>query len=116
MIVPVEAEIARPPILTEEDEATLKNEAMEVVRLPSHGPAHAPHPHAPTHTKPENSSSSSSQTDVESAELAEKCIIVEFDEGESPRDWSKPKKWFITVATSSLCLSVALGSALPTGE
>jgi hypothetical protein len=111
MIVPFEAEMARPPILTEEDETTLRNEALEVVPLHSHNPAHA-HPYA----KKEDESSPGSQTDVESGELAEKHIIVEFDEGESPRDWSKAKKWLVTFSTSSLCLSVALGSALPTGE
>ncbi|KAF6743954.1 spermine transporter [Ephemerocybe angulata] len=36
--------------------------------------------------------------------------------GEDPREWSKGKKWFVTVATSLLCLSVALGSSIITGD
>lgn len=113
MIVPVEAELAAPPVFTEEEERTLRNEPTEVRRLPSHpGPA-------PLHAKPAKqivNSSRSSQTDVEAAEQNEKFISVDFDKGENPRDWGKGKKWLVTISTSSLCLSVALGSALPTGE
>lgn len=56
--------------------------------------------------------------------------MVSFDEGESPREWSAGKKWYVltpftiradavrftTMATSGLCLTVALGSAMPTGD
>lgn len=111
MIVPVEAELAVPPVLTEEDEATLRNEGIESHPVPSH-----------IHGKPKEalarslSSSARASPDIESAEIAEKAIIVEFDEGENPRDWPRAKKWLVTMSTSILCLSVALGSSLPTGE
>lgn len=111
MIVPVEAEVARPPILTEADEATLRNEAVENHHVPSHMYS-KPKEEAPR----SNDTSATQSVDLESAELAEKAIIVEFEEGESPREWSKARKWLVTCSTSSLCLSVALGSSLPTGE
>lgn len=113
MIVPIEAELAVPPVLTEADEATLSNEGLECRPVPSH-----------VHGKPKEaltrslSSSARSRTspDLEAAQDAEKAIIVEFDEGENPRDWPKSKKWLVTISTSLLCLSVAIGSSLPTGE
>lgn len=111
MIVPVEAELARPPILTEADEATLRNEALENHHLPSHV-----HEKAKPDGPNSNNTSATQSVDLESAELAEKAIIVEFEEGESPREWSRARKWLVTATTSSLCLSVALGSSLPTGE
>ncbi|KAG6832200.1 hypothetical protein H0H87_002310 [Tephrocybe sp. NHM501043] len=44
--------------------------------------------------------------------------IVEFEPGtgEDPREWSVGKKWFVTAATSFLCLAAALGSSLVTGD
>ena len=112
MIVPVEAELASPPILTEEDEAIIRNEALEINHLPSHA-----HPKAKDELPQSNDTSAThSVSDLEAAEYAEKAIIVDFEEGESPRDWNRGKKWLVTIATSLLCLSVALGSSLPTGE
>lgn len=110
MIVPVEAELARPPILTEADEATLRNEVVENHHVPSH--AHG----KSKEELPSNNTSATQSVDLENAENSEKVTIVEFDEGESPREWSRGRKWLVTMATSILCLSVALGSSLPTGE
>ncbi|EAU87133.1 spermine transporter [Coprinopsis cinerea okayama7 len=44
--------------------------------------------------------------------------IVKFEPGtgEDPREWSKGKKWFVTVSSSLLCLAVALGSSIITGD
>lgn len=112
MIVPVEAELAQPPILTEADEATLRNEGVENHHVPSHMHGRKSKEEA----LDSNNTSATQSVDLESAEIAEKAIIVEFDEGESPREWSKARKWLVTISTSSLCLSVALGSSLPTGE
>lgn len=44
--------------------------------------------------------------------------IVGFDKGtrEDPREMSLARKWFITVATSFLCLAVAVGSSIVTGD
>ncbi|THH21322.1 hypothetical protein EW146_g219 [Bondarzewia mesenterica] len=48
----------------------------------------------------------------------EKWIIVDWedDDPENPRNWSKTKKWIITLTVSSLCLAVAFGSAVITGD
>lgn len=63
-----------------------------------------------------------------------KIVSFERGTGEDPREWSKGKKWcvpllhscsslldtnpsrFITVSSSILCLAVALGSSIITGE
>ncbi|GLB41314.1 putative major facilitator superfamily protein [Lyophyllum shimeji] len=44
--------------------------------------------------------------------------IVEFEKGagEDPREWSFGKKWYVTGTTSFLCLAVALGSSIVTGD
>jgi len=45
-------------------------------------------------------------------------LIVDFAPGtsESPREWPKWKKWYATSTVSFLCLAVALGSSIVTGE
>lgn len=45
-----------------------------------------------------------------------KIVSFERGTGEDPREWSKGKKWFITVSSSILCLAVALGSSIITGD
>ncbi|KAG5643433.1 hypothetical protein DXG03_000941 [Asterophora parasitica] len=44
--------------------------------------------------------------------------VVEFEpgKGEDPREFGRAHKWFITAATSFLCLAVALGSSIITGD
>jgi len=85
MIEPVEAEMARPPIFNDKQEAVLRDENIET-------------PGAVTRAGTPNSSdvaptvigSNDSNKDLEKA--AGK-IIVKFEPGESPREWNKGKKW-----------------------
>ncbi|KAL1759618.1 major facilitator superfamily domain-containing protein [Schizophyllum commune] len=44
--------------------------------------------------------------------------IVDFEKGkgEDPREWSKARKWLVTLTTAFLCLAVALGSSIITGD
>ncbi|KAG5734259.1 hypothetical protein E4T56_gene14627 [Termitomyces sp. T112] len=44
--------------------------------------------------------------------------LVEFEsgKGEDPKEWDSRKKWFITLSTSFLCLTVAIGSSIITGD
>ncbi|KAM0748673.1 MFS polyamine transporter [Meredithblackwellia eburnea MCA 4105] len=52
------------------------------------------------------------------AHLGEKIKLVTFEPGtgEDPREFSNSKKWFVTLSASSLCLAVALGSSIVTGD
>ncbi|QRV87327.1 major facilitator superfamily transporter [Ceratobasidium sp. AG-Ba] len=54
-------------------------------------------------------------TDLEDAG---KVTLVEWDanDPENPRNLSRLRKWVITLLSSSLCLSVALGSSIVTGD
>ncbi|KAH9478677.1 Major facilitator superfamily multidrug transporter NAG4 [Psilocybe cubensis] len=56
--------------------------------------------------------------DLEEIHLKEGYKIVKFEKGkgEDPREWSKLKKWYITLTTSILCLAVAIGSSIVTGD
>ncbi|WFD00939.1 hypothetical protein MYAM1_003695 [Malassezia yamatoensis] len=44
--------------------------------------------------------------------------LVQFKPGdrENPRNFSRPRKWFITAFTAFLCFCVAVGSSMPTGN
>lgn len=97
MIEPPEAEIANPPIFSESDERTLRNEAIEQPHLREKG-------------------EKARQTDLENGLPDVKLVTFAAGSGEDPREWSKTRKWLITITASMMCLSVALGSALPTGE
>ncbi|KAK4703685.1 hypothetical protein P7C70_g2532, partial [Phenoliferia sp. Uapishka_3] len=54
----------------------------------------------------------------EEAYGSEKMNMVSFEagKGEDPREFSRGKKWAVTICTSSLCLAVALGSSIVTGD
>lgn len=103
MIEPIEAEVARPPIFTAQQEATLRDEEVErdgAITGSNHSDSQTLHDHA-----------------VE-AEKAKGRIIVDFEPGsrEDPRNWSNGRKWYCTLSCALLCLTVALGSAMPTGD
>ncbi|KAJ9123324.1 hypothetical protein QFC22_001523 [Naganishia vaughanmartiniae] len=105
---PIEAEFAQPPIFTSEQEKHLQH-------LPRGDLADDPdlNPSATTTAAP--SVHHQTTGDIENGE---KVIIVEFEPGspEDPKNWSKGRKWFVTMGMSALCLAVALGSAMPTGN
>ncbi|OXB38234.1 hypothetical protein LQV05_006469 [Cryptococcus neoformans] len=118
MIIPAEAEVASPPIFTENEETVLEEEDVEQPDLHRI----ATHLHDPTSTA--TLSDDQAQITVgqtvfsHDLEKGEGRMVVDFAEGqyENPKEWSKGKKWFVTIATSILCLTVALGSAMPTGD
>lgn len=105
MIEPVEAEMAQPPVFTPAQERAIQNEEVE-------------RPGAVTQL---TSTESDTHTLAEHAALEAKAkgkILVDFEPGtrEDPREWTNGRKWFVTLACASLCLTVALGSAMPTGD
>ncbi|CAK9784646.1 putative polyamine transport protein specific for spermine [Cutaneotrichosporon oleaginosum] len=102
MIEPIEAEAARPPIFNAQQEETLRDEPVErdgAITGSNHSDTHTLHEHV-------------------EAEKAKGRIIVDFEPGsrEDPRNWGKGRKWFCTLSCALLCLTVALGSAMPTGD
>ncbi|KAG6809193.1 hypothetical protein H0H92_001192 [Tricholoma furcatifolium] len=109
---PLEAEFVYPPALSpaQEDEYRV---------LDTEGPLSLTHPSSRQHsTLVDNSSEKVCIGDLEKQYGREGIHIVEFEpgKGENPREWGAAKKWFLTVATSFLCLAVALGSSIVTGD
>ncbi|KAJ9094569.1 hypothetical protein QFC20_006884 [Naganishia adeliensis] len=109
MSVPFAAELASPPIFTPEAEHHLQHAPFgdlhddpDLLQSPSPTTTAAHSIHGPT----------------EDLEAREKFTLVEFEpeSGENPKEWTKGKKWFVTLGMSALCLAVALGSAMPTGN
>jgi hypothetical protein len=98
MIEPVEAELARPPIFNDRQEAVLRDEDVELDRAISRLNAN---------TNGSTASPSASETPSQTATLneggltpaqlesGEKKTIVTFEPGtrENPREWSKRRKW-----------------------
>ncbi|KAF9554045.1 MFS polyamine transporter [Agrocybe pediades] len=114
---PIEAAFARPPALsreTEENFRTLEQEnlrlAPSISRRTSRGSTHEP-TLAGTPPNP-------TINELVKIRTNEGYKLVTFDKGtgEDPREWSFGKKWYITATTATLCLSVALGSSLITGD
>ncbi|KAK4683703.1 hypothetical protein P7C73_g6529, partial [Tremellales sp. Uapishka_1] len=118
MLLPAEAELAQPPVFTDRQEAEFENEALE-------------QPLDATHSSGQVTRSGSGSTLTNNAtggelkaktgaelEKGQEYIVVDFEagSGEDPKEWSKGHKWFVTLSCSSLCLIVALGSAMPTGD
>ena len=115
MVEPIEAEFAIPPVYTDREERALQNHETDIASNPS----------STTVT-----SQSAPQVSMNSPTEKVQGEMVSFDGGESPREWSAGKKWYVrtpltiradavrftTMATSGLCLTVALGSAMPTGD
>ncbi|KAF9447352.1 MFS polyamine transporter [Macrolepiota fuliginosa MF-IS2] len=102
---PIEAEFAYPPVLTQAQEE-------EYRQLEKEGPLSG-------RTTPTVAGGSpNSLSEVEQARKHEGYIIVQFDKGagEDPREWSHGRKWVVTLGTAFLCLAVALGSSIITGD
>ncbi|KAL0579081.1 hypothetical protein V5O48_002923 [Marasmius crinis-equi] len=100
---PIEAEFARPPALTTTQEEKFR-------QLEQEGPADS------NHTLAGTSAGTSSLSAVEEGYRKEGVKIVTFGPGEDPRQFPQFKKWYITLTTSFLCLAVALGSSIATGD
>ncbi|KIM36325.1 hypothetical protein M413DRAFT_20550 [Hebeloma cylindrosporum] len=108
---PIEAEFIRPPALSLEQEEELRNLEIENLRsqLSTQGTtAFADSPSVHT----------ANIHELEQARTKEGYQIVEFDKGtgEDPREWGNGKKWYVTIATGTLCLAVAVGSSIVTGD
>jgi hypothetical protein len=82
MIEPIEAEFAIPPVYTDREERALQGQDNEtdIESNPSSTTVTSQPPHQ-HHVDP-----STEKTQGE---------IVQFDEGESPREWSAGKKWYV---------------------
>lgn len=124
MIEPVEAEFASPPIFTDRQESRLEEEDVEspeadLRRGNSDASAATTLNETPSTERSVqhiigHEKTAHTQGDIEKGKSTK--TIVEFGPGENPKTWSKGHKWLVTLATSSLCLTVALGSAMPTGD
>ncbi|KAK7462843.1 hypothetical protein VKT23_007419 [Stygiomarasmius scandens] len=100
---PVEAEFAHPPALTREQEDEYRELAQE-----------GPLSRSATITQP----FSQTLDDLKHAYTRQGYKVVEFEKGsgEDPREWSKGKKWYVTLTTAFLCTAAALGSSIVTGD
>ncbi|KAK1232772.1 hypothetical protein PQX77_004097 [Marasmius sp. AFHP31] len=98
---PIEAEFIRPPALTPGQEEEFRQLEQE----------------GPLSTSTLGSAATSLKA-IEEGYKKEGVKIVSFEpgSGEDPREFPKFKKWYITITTSFLCLAVALGSAIVTGD
>ncbi|WVQ82315.1 hypothetical protein IAT38_004443 [Cryptococcus sp. DSM 104549] len=116
-VEPVEAELAQPPIFTNAEEEQIREEPEDFSPHPTNTPSRQNSRVAAIQSDTLHSDATlhaASHHDVEKG--AEGRTIVRFDLGEAPRDWSKGHKWWATITASILCLVVALGSAMPTGD
>ncbi|WWD09707.1 hypothetical protein V865_007835 [Kwoniella europaea PYCC6329] len=116
MLEPVEAEFARPPIYTTEQEEALQDEDVETPDALSPAGLERHRTQMSRILSTHLTRVGTHTPDSNELEKGNGEILVEFEEGEGPRNWSQGKKWFATMSTSFLCLTVALGSAMPTGD
>jgi hypothetical protein len=118
---PLEAEFAFPPALSQAQEDEFRNLELE-------GPL--------SRLSTKHTTAVASLADIETDYKLKGVHIVSFEPGtgEDPREWSTRKKWYvffrsstphpfliylhryITATTAYLCLAVAVGSAIVTGE
>lgn len=80
---PAEAEFANPPIFTDREERQHFNQDIESSSPVSSSPTPTLHNQAPARVT----------GDIEKGRGDK--IIVNFDEGENPRQWGKAKKWYV---------------------
>ncbi|ORY20787.1 spermine transporter [Naematelia encephala] len=108
---PIEAEFARPPIFSDVEEESFDDGDHEVPGDLDDTPFSEP-----SIVRSHSRASTRVHRDVEKGHDGK--ILVEFEagKGENPKEWTKGKKWLTTMSTSALCLTVALGSAMPTGD
>jgi len=80
MIEPIEAEFAIPPVYTDREERALQNQDTDVASNPSSTTVTSQSPH---------------QHHVDPTTEKVQGEMVRFEEGESPREWSAGKKWYV---------------------
>ncbi|KAF9479216.1 MFS polyamine transporter [Pholiota conissans] len=106
---PIEAGFSFPPALTkEQDEEYRQLDAENLEPILSRQTTHGGEPLQRVHTLRE----------LEEVRTKEGYLLVGFDKGsgEDPREWGNGKKWLVTLTASTLCLSVAIGSSIVTGD
>ncbi|TRM69786.1 major facilitator superfamily domain-containing protein [Schizophyllum amplum] len=109
---PIEAEFASPPALSKAQEDELR-------QLEREGPLESEAPslsETVTHVHDPNETPDLARLQTQLSRRG--FNIVEFAKGagEDPREWSKMRKWLVTCSTGFLCLAVALGSSIVTGD
>ncbi|KAF7368751.1 MFS polyamine transporter [Mycena venus] len=104
---PLEAEFIHPPALSELQEEELR-------QLEREGTLHE----SETTTQVGSAAASIVVKGLEAAVTRDGIHLVTFapGTGEDPREWSRARKWYITITTAFLCLAVALGSSMITGD
>ncbi|KAF8066995.1 MFS polyamine transporter [Lyophyllum atratum] len=122
---PIEAEMAYPSPLSsaqENEYRMLEQEgplALHHALSPTsrHGDVEAQHSAAQTVVgTPPNEKASIGDLAAEYRKEGVKLVEFEPGSGENPREWGFGRKWYITGTTSFLCLAVALGSSIITGD
>ncbi|KAJ7653075.1 major facilitator superfamily domain-containing protein [Mycena polygramma] len=98
---PLEAEFVHPPALSARQEEELRQFELE-----------GPLPLSHTATK----TGSITPHDLEGAGTGTHTVTFEQGAGEDPREWGRGRKWYITSTTGFLCMAVALGSSMITGD
>ncbi|KAE9411519.1 MFS polyamine transporter [Gymnopus androsaceus JB14] len=101
---PIEAEFATPPALSQAQEEEFRQLELE-------GPLHVSR-------LPTSAENITSIQELERKLTRDGFHIVGFEKGqqEDPREWSRGRKWYITLTTAFLCLAVAMGSSIVTGD
>ncbi|KAF5384078.1 hypothetical protein D9615_003429 [Tricholomella constricta] len=107
---PLEAEFAFPPALSPAQEEEYRT-------LDTEGPLALSRHHTNTLVNDKDNDRVSIH-DLKEHYKHDGIHLVEFEpgKGEDPREWGFGRKWFITASTSFLCLAVALGSSIVTGD
>ncbi|CAK5265442.1 unnamed protein product [Mycena citricolor] len=95
---PIEAEFADPPALSAEQEEMFRQ--LEAEGSPR---ASLTRVGSPVGVLP-------------SKEVDPHVVMFTPGAGEDPREWSSGRKWYVTITTAFLCLTVALGSSIVTGD
>ncbi|PPQ90717.1 hypothetical protein CVT25_005025 [Psilocybe cyanescens] len=110
---PIEAEFARPPVLSKEQEEEFRT--LELENIPAHLSGSST-PGSVTYDGTHNQLTTIDELKKMRAKEGYKLVAFEKGLSEDPRDWGKGKKWYVTSTTAILCLAVALGSSIITGE
>ncbi|KAG5351147.1 hypothetical protein C0989_007737 [Termitomyces sp. Mn162] len=105
---PIEAEFVFPPALSQEQEDEYRKLEREGPLTPNH--------QTPTATT--TLTDTITMNELEKQYTNQGFHLVEFTPGagEDPREWNKGRKWAVTAAVSFLCLAVAIGSSIITGD
>ncbi|KAJ3562134.1 hypothetical protein NP233_g9767 [Leucocoprinus birnbaumii] len=104
---PIEAELVNPSVLSPYQEEEFR-------QLKRKGPLTR---YSSTHTQV-SSPLETNLHDLEKSYAKNGYHIVTFEEGkhEDPREWTHGCKWMVTLGAAFLCLSVAVGSSIVTGD